>query len=243
MIIRDGTIMLAEASLPNGEILPNWALEGLRAQASVYKGTPDGVPIRDLLLAHLVAEGRIAEVLSYLKQAPFETTLEDQARLLSLLEAALPKADDTIFAELAVRNRGLIRSTPAAAALRTYTSNRFETIGFAAIAATFTMPIALGDGDTVPVGLQETEITAPEDSPLTRLSDQANQTSPTDTPADIANFGPPQDDLLSRLSAVSTLPPIDQTVISIPENQDLLAAARTRRQLVNDLLATLPEVD
>jgi hypothetical protein len=236
-------IMLAEASLPNGTILPDWALEGLRAQASVYKGTPDGVPIRDLLLAHLVAEGRIAEVLSYLKQAPFETTLEDQARLLSLLEAALPKADDTIFAELAVRNRGLIRSTPAAAALRSYTSNRFETLGFAAIAATFAMPMALGDGDTVPAGLQETEITAPKDSQLTSLSDQANQTPRTGAPTDIANSSSTQDDLLSRLSAVSTLPPIDQTVVSIPENQDLLAAARARRQLVNDLLATLPEVD
>ena len=236
-------IMLAEASLPNGTILPDWALEGLRAQASVYKGTPDGAPIRDLLLAHLVAEGRIAEVLSYLKQAPFEATVEDQARLLSLLEAALPKADDTIFAELAVRNRDLIRSTSAAAALRVCASNRFETLGFAAIAATFAMPIALGDGDTVPASLQESEITAPKDPQLVSLRDQANQTPPTNAPADIANFNSTQDDLLSRLSAVSTLPPIDQTVISIPENQDLLAAARTRRQLVNDLLATLPEVD
>ncbi len=236
-------MLLAEASLQNGTELPDWAVEGLRAQASIYKGTPDGVPIRDLLLAHFVAEGRIAEVLSYLEEVPFEATAEDQDRLLALLEASIPRADDTTFAELAVRHRGLIRNTQAAEALRAYTSKRFEALGFHAIAATFEMLIALSDGDTVPANSQESEITAPMEPPLAGHSNPADQTRPTDAPIDIANLSPAQDDLLSRLNAASALPPIDQTVVSIPENQGLLAAARARRELANDLLAAFPEVD
>ncbi len=220
-------LALGETSLQNDTELSEWALEGLRAQAEIHKGTVEGQPIRDLLLAHLVAGKRIAEVSSYLKNTPFAATEDDQARLLALLEMALPAADDTIFAELAVQYRDLIRNTPEAAALMAYTSTRFRDLGFETTASSFQTNGANSDqnnaAETVNIPLNEP------------LSTHRNENSEAIT-SDVNNH-------ISKVGKIVALPLIDQAVVSIPANEGLLAAARTRRQRISELLATVPEVN
>lgn len=219
-------IALAETSLENETKLPEWAMESLSAQAAVYKGTPESAPIQDLLLAHFIADDRVDEVARYLENEPFGA---DQGRLLAVLEAALPRADDKTFSELAVRNRRLILENQSAGSLRNYVSNRLKSLGFETTAASFQVPISTGGHDVSRNDVREVA-SDPQIAPPSMP--QGEDSAQTNTNA-----------LLSKLSAESTLPGIETTVVSIPQSQDLLAAARTRRQLVNELLATVPEVE